>query len=68
MSPNMRRFLERAARCAVGKGIFLLPKDRRTAGQAVSQGYGMTVGIPGFEVFIIEGEGRSALQTTGDKT
>lgn len=60
MTPNMQKFLARAAEAENGKGVIVQQTDARTAGHAVSQGYGwMMASI--FKVFIITEKGRAAL-------
>lgn len=61
MTPRMAQFLRRASCCEPGTGWPPDIRDRRIAGKAVSDGYGMMMGITGFMLFIISDAGRRAV-------
>ncbi len=62
LTDRMRKYLERAASCERGRGIYVYPEDRRIASQAVGRGFGMTIGVTGFAVFVISDAGRAMLK------
>ncbi len=61
MTGKMRDFLEHAAGCEHGKGIFVVGPTGRIASKAVNDGYGWKIEAP-FKVFIINDSGREALK------
>lgn len=59
LTPKMTQFLRYMAEADDGKGR-PYGSQGRIASKAVSDGYGMILGIPGLMLFIINDDGRSA--------
>lgn len=62
MGDVMNRFLRHAAHCEEGKGVVLGRGDSRIASLAVNAGYGMILGFSQLKMFIINEDGRKAIQ------
>lgn len=58
-SKLMIDFLSSMAECQEGKGAPVSRQNKRLAGKAVSDGYGMMLGISGLMLFIINSDGRA---------